>query len=47
MNQQPNPAPDPKDKLLRWTLRFLVGLPRVFAPLPAPGLGIPDLGYVT
>jgi hypothetical protein len=31
---------------LLWALLILVGLPRLFAPLPALMLGIPDLGYM-
>jgi hypothetical protein len=31
---------------LLWALFILVGLPRLFAPLPALMLGIPDLGYL-
>jgi CubicO group peptidase (beta-lactamase class C family) len=31
---------------LLWALFILVGLPRIFAPLPALTLGIPDLGYM-
>jgi hypothetical protein len=31
---------------LLWALLILVGLPRLFAPLPALMLGIPDLGYL-
>jgi CubicO group peptidase (beta-lactamase class C family) len=31
---------------LLWALLILVGLPRIFAPLPGLILGIPDLGYM-
>ncbi|MCB0166582.1 MAG: serine hydrolase, partial [Anaerolineae bacterium] len=31
---------------LLWACLILVGLPRIFAPLPALLLGIPDLGYM-